>query len=68
MIKMVHPIDLKDGEYLNMIFKDGADGALGHVVWQSGEMIEAARHFFQHGLVPLRLEAVIARNGDHRMI
>ena len=64
IINMVHPIDLKDGEYLNMIYKDGADGAGGHVVWQSGEMTEAAHHLFQHGLVPLRLEAVTAGNGD----
>ena len=53
IINMVHPIDLKDGEYLNMIYKDGADGAGGHVVWQSGEMTEAVHHLFQHGLVPL---------------
>ena len=49
---MVHPIDLKDGEYLNMIYKDGADGAGGQVFWQSGEMTEAVHHS-QHGFVPL---------------
>ena len=65
---MVHPVDLKDGEYLSVVLKDGADGAGGQVVWQYAEMTEAAHHLFQHGLVPLRLEAVTAGNSDHRMI
>ena len=48
---------LDEGLKLKMVYKEGADGAGGHTVWQSTEMRDAEHHLFQHGIVPLRLEA-----------
>lgn len=45
----------KDGE-IEMIFKDGCDGAGQQVVWKSTSMINAKENVFQYGITPLKLQ------------
>ena len=40
---------------LEMVFKDGGDGAGQQVVWKSKSMIGAKENMFQYGITPLKL-------------
>ena len=40
---------------LEMVFKDGGDGAGQQVVWKSKKMIDAKENMFQWGITPLKL-------------
>ena len=40
---------------LEMVFKDGGDGAGQQVVWNSTSMVDAAENMFQYGITPLKL-------------
>ena len=44
--------DLHD---LEMVFKDGGDGAGQQVVWNSKSMKDSKANMFQYGLTPLKL-------------
>ena len=46
---------LDDAGILEMIFKDGGDGAGQQVVWKSTSMIDAKENIFQYGITPLKL-------------
>ena len=41
---------------LEMIFKDGCDGAGQQAVWNAKSMVDAKDHMFQYGIVPLKLQ------------
>ena len=42
---------------LEMVFKDGGDGAGQQVVWNSTSMLDATENIFQYGITPLKLVA-----------
>lgn len=46
---------LDDSGVLQMVFKDGGDGAGQQVVWNSKSMLDCKENMFQYGLTPLRL-------------
>jgi len=46
---------------LEMLFKDGGDGAGQHVIWNSTSMIDTKENMFQYGITPLK---VIRRRDD----
>ena len=46
---------------LEMVFKDGCDGAGQQVVWNSTSMLDAVGNIFQYGITPLKL---LQRFGD----
>ena len=46
---------LDEAGVLEMVFKDGGDGAGQQVVWKSTSMIDAKENMFQYGITPLKL-------------